>query len=112
MKKLAAYGPLTHPDAKAILVTPICPHSLASRPLVLPDTAVLRISFPIDSHKQSIWCKFDGREPTELKRKYEWNLRTPCAYLPLTKILNNGLSCLLSGRLCKGHVFQVSTADD
>jgi len=34
---LAAGGPILHPDAKVVVVTPIAPHSLTSRPLIFPD---------------------------------------------------------------------------
>jgi NAD+ kinase len=34
---LAAGGPLVHPDVPAMVVTPICPHTLTLRPIVLPD---------------------------------------------------------------------------
>jgi len=36
---LAAGGPILLPDSQAFVVTPICPHALSSRPLVVPDTA-------------------------------------------------------------------------
>ena len=34
---LSCGGPLIHPDVKALCITPICPHSLTLRPLVLPS---------------------------------------------------------------------------
>ncbi len=34
---LAAGGPILHPDAKAVVLTPVCPHALTSRPLIFPD---------------------------------------------------------------------------
>lgn len=40
---LAAGGPILMPDSEAFAVTPICPHALASRPLVVPDTARLTV---------------------------------------------------------------------
>ena len=40
---LSAGGPILSPDARAIVVNVICPHSLSSRPLVLPDDAALEI---------------------------------------------------------------------
>jgi NAD+ kinase len=40
---LAAGGAVVHPAMNAMLVTPIAPHSLSFRPLVLPDTAPLRV---------------------------------------------------------------------
>ncbi len=40
---LAAGGPIVHPDVKALILTPICAHSLTHRPLVIPDTKILRL---------------------------------------------------------------------
>lgn len=40
---LSAGGPILSPKTQAVVVNVICPHSLSSRPLVLPDTAVLDI---------------------------------------------------------------------
>ena len=34
---LSASGPLVHPDMPALIITPICPHTLSFRPLVLPS---------------------------------------------------------------------------
>jgi NAD+ kinase len=34
---LAAGGPILHPDVSAIVVTPVCPHSLTTRPVIFPD---------------------------------------------------------------------------
>lgn len=39
---LSAGGPIVHPDLKVLLVTPICPFMLESRPVLLPATACLR----------------------------------------------------------------------
>lgn len=60
---LSAGGSVVHPQVKAILVTPICPHSLSFRPLVLPDTVDLRIQVPPDGLS---WVSFDGKYRTEL----------------------------------------------
>jgi NAD+ kinase len=40
---LAAGGPVLHPDSNAMVVTPICPHTLSNRPLVLPGNMRLDI---------------------------------------------------------------------
>jgi NAD kinase len=40
---LSAGGSMVHPQVPAILVTPICPHSLSFRPLLFPDAAELKI---------------------------------------------------------------------
>ncbi len=41
---LSAGGPLMHPSARGMIVTPICPRSLSFRPIVLPDDARLVLS--------------------------------------------------------------------
>lgn len=40
---LAAGGPIVHPEVKALLVTPICPHSLSHRPFVIPEGYALTL---------------------------------------------------------------------
>lgn len=42
---LAAGGPIVHPDLNAFVITPICPHMLTNRPLVVPDTSKMEITF-------------------------------------------------------------------
>ncbi|OLL27030.1 putative kinase [Neolecta irregularis DAH-3] len=64
---LAAGGSLTHPDIPAMLISPICPHSLSFRPLLVPDSMTLRICVPQDA-RSTAWCSFDGRNRIELKQ--------------------------------------------
>jgi NAD+ kinase len=40
---MAAGGPICHPAVDAIILTPICPHLLANRPVLVPGTSKLRI---------------------------------------------------------------------
>ncbi|KAI1007301.1 hypothetical protein K3495_g919 [Podosphaera aphanis] len=63
---LAAGGSLCHPDNPVILVTAICAHTLSFRPIILPDTMVLRVGVPYDARTSS-WASFDGRERVELR---------------------------------------------
>jgi NAD+ kinase len=58
---LAAGGSLCHPDNPVILVSAICAHTLSFRPIILPDTIVLRIGVPYDS-RTNPWASFDGKE--------------------------------------------------
>ncbi|KAG6051826.1 hypothetical protein E4U33_000576 [Claviceps sp. LM78 group G4] len=63
---LAAGGSLCHPENPVMLMTSICAHTLSFRPIILPDTIVLRVGVPYDARTSS-WASFDGRERVELK---------------------------------------------
>ncbi|GAP83467.1 putative ATP-NAD kinase [Rosellinia necatrix] len=64
---LSAGGALVHPDIPAILLTPICPHTLSFRPMVLSDTMLLRVSVPRNS-RATAYCAFDGKGRLELRQ--------------------------------------------
>lgn len=64
---LSAGGSLVHPDIPAILLTPICPHTLSFRPMILSDTLLLRVSIPRNS-RATAYCSFDGKGRVELKQ--------------------------------------------
>ncbi|NUO78774.1 NAD(+)/NADH kinase [candidate division KSB1 bacterium] len=42
---LAAGGPILPPEMKAMVITPICPHSLSARPVVIPDEKIVTVEF-------------------------------------------------------------------
>ncbi|GAA5962343.1 hypothetical protein JCM3765_002945 [Sporobolomyces pararoseus] len=64
---LSAGGSLVHPEIPAILITPICPHTLSFRPMLLPDSMELRICVPYNS-RSTAWASFDGRGRVELRQ--------------------------------------------
>lgn len=55
---LSAGGPIVSPQCQNMLLTPIAPHSLNMRPLVLPDTVVLNLS--VASRSDSFATVVDG----------------------------------------------------
>jgi len=64
---LSAGGSLVHPEIPAILITPICPHTLSFRPMLLPDTMEVRVCVPYNS-RSTAWASFDGRGRVELRQ--------------------------------------------
>ncbi|RCK57917.1 NAD(+) kinase [Candida viswanathii] len=64
---LSAGGSLVHPGVSAISVTPICPHTLSFRPILLPDGMFLKVKVP-DGSRATAWCSFDGKDRTELHK--------------------------------------------
>ena len=64
---LAAGGPIIHPDLDAFVITPICPHMLTNRPLVVPDTAKVELDFA-PSH-EPVYLTMDGQIGFQLDAK-------------------------------------------
>lgn len=62
---LSAGGSLVHPEIPGILISPICPHTLSFRPLVIPESIILRLGVPYDA-RSTAWCAFDGKNRVEL----------------------------------------------
>uniref|UniRef100_A0A7S0IDT0 Tyrosine specific protein phosphatases domain-containing protein n=1 Tax=Micromonas pusilla TaxID=38833 RepID=A0A7S0IDT0_MICPS len=62
---VSAGGSMVHPNVPAILMTPICPHTLSFRPVVLPDSVEVELRVADDA-RQSAWVSFDGKERAEL----------------------------------------------
>lgn len=65
---LSAGGSIVHPAVDALLVTPICPHSLTSRPLVLPGSSRIRLEVAHDAkHPDNrVFLTVDGQDGREL----------------------------------------------
>jgi NAD+ kinase len=63
---LAASGPIVHPEVDAIVITPIAPHTLANRPVVIPGTAVVEVH-PIEMARHGdVYATFDGQTTSKL----------------------------------------------
>ncbi|XBW37877.1 hypothetical protein QEN19_003452 [Hanseniaspora menglaensis] len=62
---LSAGGSLVYPEVNALCITPICPHTLSFRPIILPDSMILTVKVPKDS-RSTAWCSFDGKNRLEL----------------------------------------------
>ena len=56
---LAAGGPIIFPSVPAICMTPICPHMLTNRPVILPETSVIRIVSRAPD--ESVFLTIDGQ---------------------------------------------------
>jgi NAD+ kinase len=64
---LAAGGPVVHPSVPAILLSPICPFTLTNRPLIIPDTAIVRMRLAQNS--SDIRLTLDGQVGMEIDER-------------------------------------------
>lgn len=63
---LSAGGPIVQPLMKCVLITPICPHTLTNRPIVLSYQSVIRITVK-SSFDEMVYLTLDGQVGVELR---------------------------------------------
>jgi len=63
---LSAGGPILHPEAKDLLLNVICPHTLSTRPLVVPDESVIAITAGVTA--DNLLLSVDGQEVSPVRQ--------------------------------------------
>jgi NAD+ kinase len=79
---LSAGGPIVHPQVDGLTITPIAPHTLTNRPVVVPGSSEIRIQPLIHDEQSEVFATFDGQalialtsEHTVMVRRSEQRLR-------------------------------------
>ena len=80
---LAAGGPVLYPSLNAIVVNPICPHTLTNRPIVLPDSVSVRVI--LKAFKQDVHLTLDGQVGMPLKGDDVVEAKKAGSYIHLVK---------------------------
>jgi NAD+ kinase len=62
---LSAGGPIIFPSVPALCITPICPHMLTNRPVLVPETSVIRIV--CHGPDESVYLTIDGQVGTPIQ---------------------------------------------
>lgn len=82
---LSAGGPILYPTLESIVLTPISPHTLTNRPIVLPDNVLIEII--LRSHSEDVFLTMDGQVGYSLrqgdrvlvrKSPYKTRILLPC----------------------------------
>ncbi|CAN5540860.1 NAD(+)/NADH kinase [soil metagenome] len=78
---LSAGGPILAPESGALVITPICPHVLTNRSIIVGGDAVIEARAADDNYP--VYLTVDGREPTRLDRGATVTIRKSARELPL-----------------------------
>jgi NAD+ kinase len=78
---LAAGGPILHPEVDALLLTPIAPHMLTNRPIVIPASSEVRVRPALNGRNDEVFVTFDGQSGHALESDDVISVRR--AYKPL-----------------------------
>jgi NAD+ kinase len=94
---LAAGGPLLYPSLPNIIVTPICPHTLTNRPIILPENVEVRAQ--LKSKEEKVVLTIDGQVGFPLQYDDEVTIRKSSHTVNLIKSSSRGYFEILRTKL-------------
>ncbi len=94
---LAANGPIVMPSVNAMVVTPICPHLLTIRPIVMPGESTIAIR--VEGVPNQIILTIDGQEAVDLQLGDQVQCRRSNSSVRLLRLRPNGLFNVLRSKL-------------
>jgi NAD+ kinase len=97
---LSAGGPIVNPRADVIVISPICPHSLTMRPLILPADMVVRVQ--INSHPVKFSINCDGQRVNEFSSPFSMDISKGKQNLKLIRGKNSSYFKILRNKLYWG----------
>lgn len=98
---MAAGGPLIYPSLKNLIVTPICPHTLTNRPIILPEGVVIRAV--LKSVNEKVILTLDGQVGFPLEYADEVIVRRSKNAVHLVKSSSRGYFEILRTKLKWGE---------
>jgi NAD+ kinase len=98
---LAANGPILTPDVDAMVVTPICPHLLTLRPIVVRGDASLTVK--VEGIPHQILLTVDGQQAVALERGDEVRCHRSSYTVKLVRLSDNGFFEVLRSKLSWGE---------
>jgi NAD+ kinase len=98
---LSAGGPIIHPTLRAVVITPICPHTLTNRPIVLPDNEPIELS--MTSPDKKIFLTLDGQEGIPLAGNERIVIRRARSSVQMVLSPSKGYFAILRSKLKWGE---------
>ncbi|MCJ7499342.1 NAD(+)/NADH kinase [bacterium] len=98
---LAAGGPIIEPTLDVFVISPICPHTLTNRPLVIPGGS--RVELCLLSDSGAVFITLDGQEGTRLKQGDCVRVRVSDQKVNLIRTGVRNFYDVLSAKLHWGH---------
>ncbi|MFI5181330.1 MAG: NAD(+)/NADH kinase [Thermoanaerobaculia bacterium] len=97
---LSAGGPILEPQMPALLLTPICPHTLSLRPLVLPDS--VRLELAVEGEPTDVYLTLDGQEGLPVSSAMRISVARAPVSVGLVRHSKDSFFDVLAGKLSFG----------
>jgi NAD+ kinase len=81
---LSAGGPILAPESGAFVITPICPHVLTNRSIIVDQNAVIEIE--VTEREYPVFLTVDGREPLRMEQGSAVEIKKSNRVLPLASL--------------------------
>jgi NAD+ kinase len=94
---LSAGGPIVNPLLPVAVLTPICPHALSMRPIVVPDAAPIEVT--LETQREEVYLTLDGQEGTSLSFGDTVSITRSAATVRLAKVSGRRFYESLRGKL-------------
>lgn len=98
---LSAGGPIVHPAVDVMVLSPICPHALTQRPMVLPSLSAVTIT--VRSPDDDVVLSLDGHDGFALRNDDVVEVRRTAVCVPLLQNPARGYFDALRSKLHWGH---------
>lgn len=95
---LSAGGPIVDPNMSLILITPICPHTLHSRSIIVPDNKIISVHIEDVYHHDAV-ITVDGQQGYKLQPKDIINIKKAPCTAKLVRISNRSFYDVLRMKL-------------
>lgn len=96
---LSCSGPVVFPDSGSFVITPVAPHNLNVRPIVVPDTNI--ISFEVEGRADHFICALDSRREI-VDKKVQLAVRREIFTIGLVRLNENNFLQTLRNKLSWG----------
>jgi NAD+ kinase len=96
---LSCNGPVVFPDSASFVITPVAPHNLNVRPIVVPDNNI--ISFEVEGRAENFICVMDSRKEI-VDKQVQLAVRKEAFTLSLIRLNENNFLQTLRGKLSWG----------
>lgn len=98
----SAGGPIINPQVKALLITPLCPHAVHVKPMVISDDEIIEID--VEGQKDKMFLTTDGRDSIKIKQRDIVRVKSSEKEISLIKFPDRTFYTILRNKMRVGLV--------